>query len=108
MAYNQELEKRLNGIVSSWPGAYSKKMFGGVCVLLNGNMVCGVYKDNLILRLGMEAQQIAMQKSSVVPFDITGKAMKGWVMVEPAGYTGNQLNDWVEMAHQFAVSLPPK
>jgi TfoX/Sxy family transcriptional regulator of competence genes len=108
MAYNQELEKRLHAIVSKWSGTATKKMFGGVCVLLNGNMVCGVHKDNLILRLGVDNQQNAQQKPFVKPFDITGKPMKGWVMVEPAGYTGDLLNNWVELARKFAVTLPPK
>jgi TfoX/Sxy family transcriptional regulator of competence genes len=108
MAYNQELEKRLIGIASHWPGVASKKMFGGMCLLMNGNMVCGVINDNLILRLGTDVQQFALQKPSVVPFDITGKPMKGWVMVEPAGYSGSQLEAWVDLAHQFVLSLPPK
>jgi TfoX/Sxy family transcriptional regulator of competence genes len=108
MAYNQELEKRINVITSQWPGIVSKKMFGGVCVLLNGNMVCGVYKNDLILRIGTDAHQFAMQKPCVKPFDITGKPMKGWILVEPAGYSGSQLDEWVDLAHHFALSLPPK
>ena len=54
MAYNEEIETRIRKAVSSWQNTDDKKMFGGVCHLLNGNMFCGVYKDFLILRLGQK------------------------------------------------------
>ena len=52
MPYNEEIDARIRKVVSRWKNSDAKKMFGGVCHLLNGNMVCGVYKDYLILRLG--------------------------------------------------------
>ena len=60
-------------------------MFGGVCHLLHGNMVAGVWKEFLILRLGEDAADFARELPHVRPFDITGRPMKGWVMIEPAG-----------------------
>ena len=81
MPYNEQIEMQISKIVSKWQNTEVKKMFGGMCHLLNGNMFCGVYKDFLILRLGEKHAQSALKKSHVKPFDITGKSMKGWVMV---------------------------
>ena len=80
-----------------------------VSVLMNGNMVCGVYKDYLILRLGEKAAADALKKSDTRPFDITGKPMKGWVMVEDRGFeTDDKLKAWLDRARDFVQTLPPK
>lgn len=109
MPYNEEIDARIKKIVSRWKNTDVKKMFGGVCFLLNGNMVCGVYKDYLILRLGEKASFEAMKQPHTKPFDITGKPMKGWVMVDGAGFkTDNKLKFWLDKARGFAKTLPPK
>ena len=109
MPYNEAVESRIEEIVGKWPKASSKKMFGGVCHLLAGNMFCGVYKDFLILRLGEENASSALRRKHVLPFDITGKPMKGWVMVDRQGFrTEKSLRAWLEKARQFAAALPPK
>ena len=87
MPYNEEIETRIQKIVSNWKNTEAKKMFGGICHLLNGNMFGGVHKDFLILRLGEENADKALKLSFVRPFDITGKPMKGWVMVQQEGFT---------------------
>ena len=72
-------------------------------------MVCGVYKDYLILRLGEQAAQKALEQPYVRPFDITGRPMKGWVMVEEQGFTTDQsLEEWLNQAKTFVSTLPPK
>jgi hypothetical protein len=83
-------------------------MFGGVCYLLNGNMVCGVYKDFLILRLGSEGAELALQPPRVRAFDITGRVMKGWVMVEEQVCQGKRLEEWLNKAKAFVSHLPDK
>ena len=109
MPYNEEINARIRKIVSRWKNADAKKMFGGVCHLLNGNMVCGVYKDYLILRLGEEASVKALKKTYSRPFDITGKPMKGWVMLEDQGFKSeDQLRAWLNKAKDFVNTLPPK
>jgi TfoX/Sxy family transcriptional regulator of competence genes len=95
--------------VSRWKNTDAKKMFGGICHLLNGNMVCGVYKDFLILRLGEEESVRALKQSDTRPFDITGKPMRGWVMVEARGFkTDEKLKSWLIKARTFVKTLPPK
>jgi TfoX/Sxy family transcriptional regulator of competence genes len=109
MPHDERLVARIEEIVSGWEGGSSRKMFGGVCFLLHGNMVAGVWKEFLILRLGEDAADFARELPHVRPFDITGRPMKGWVMVEPAGVrTATQLNRWLDQARSFAESLPPK
>ena len=84
-------------------------MFGGVCHLLNGNMVCGVNKDSLILRLGEKGAEEAMKHPGVRSFDMTGRPMNGWVMVDPEGIqTDDALLDWLVKAKDFVGTLPPK
>ena len=109
MAYNEKIETRIKKLVSGWKNTDSKKMFGGICHLLNGNMFCGVHKDFLILRLGQEKAENAMKLPHVRPFDITGKPMKGWVMVAEKGYKNDMdLKDWLQKAKKFAKNLPAK
>lgn len=109
MPYNQDIETRINKVTRRWKGIDSKKMFGGICCLLNGNMVCGVYKDFLILRLGETEASAAMQNPQVKAFDITGRPMKGWVMVAEEGIGDDaQMKEWLQKAKKFAAGLPPK
>ena len=109
MAYNEQIEARIKKIVSRWKNTDDKKMFGGVCHLLNGNMFCGVYKDFLILRLGEENSEEALRLPFARPFDITGRPMKGWVMVERGGSkSDDELQAWLSQARDFASALPPK
>ena len=109
MPYNEEIDARIRKILTRWKNTDAKKMFGGVCHLLNGNMVCGVYKDYLILRLGEKEAAQALKKSHTGPFDITGKPMKGWVMVEGNGFkTDEKLRSWLMKAKTFVETLPPK
>jgi TfoX/Sxy family transcriptional regulator of competence genes len=109
MAYNEALEDRINRAISRWKNADAKKMFGGVCHLLNGNMFCGVLKESLILRLGEEGAGEALNQPFVRPFDITGKPMKGWVMVEGKGFGDDkELKAWLNKAKTFVKTLPAK
>ena len=84
-------------------------MFGGICHLIHGNMFCGVYKDFLILRLGEGQAKKALELPFVRPFDITGRPMKGWVMVAGEGFHSDQeLEAWLNKAKDFAETLPSK
>ena len=109
MPHDKQLDQRIKKIVAPWKGTSSKKMFGAVCHLINGNMFSGVHKDALILRLGQDKAKEARQRSHVRPFDITGKPMKGWVMVAGDGCQDDQtLKAWLQLARDFAVTLPEK
>jgi TfoX/Sxy family transcriptional regulator of competence genes len=108
MAYNIKLAERIRSELSGIPFV-EKKMFGGVGFLLNGNMACGVHKENMIVRVDPEKHEKLLKKSHARIFDITGKPMKGWFIVEPEGLkTDKQLNTWIKEGVEFALTLPPK
>jgi hypothetical protein len=109
MAFSEDLAERIRQQLAGLKNIEEKKMFGGVGFLLNGNMLLGVWKDSLIARLGLEEGEAALREPHVKPFDITGRAMKGWVLVEPGGVeTEGQLNDRIQRAMTFVVTLPAK
>ena len=84
-------------------------MFGGVGFLLNGNMLVGVWKDSLIVRLGPDEGEAALLEPHVREFDITGRPMKGWMLVEPEGVgDDDQLKGWIEHAMRFVGTLAGK
>jgi len=108
MAYSLELEKRIDAVSGGWKGVTKKNMFGGVAHLLNGNLAFGVYKNNLILRLGPDAVETALNEHSAKPFDITGRPMKGWVMIDEFAIDDSILQTMLEHARHFVSGLPPQ
>jgi TfoX/Sxy family transcriptional regulator of competence genes len=108
MAYDLKLAERIRSQLGSIPFV-EKKMFGGIGFLLNGNMACGVNKDNLIVRIDPNKQDALLKKPHAKPFDLTGKPMKGWLVIEAEGVkTDKQLSAWVKEGIEFASALPPK
>ncbi|MBN1859004.1 TfoX/Sxy family protein [Candidatus Bipolaricaulota bacterium] len=107
MTYSEDLDGRIATCIAAWD-TFRRKMFGGTCYLLDGRMMCGVYKDFLILRLGEQGASRAMSSPSVHPFDITGRPMKGWVMVEESVVIEDRLCRWLEEARAFVETLPSK
>lgn len=101
MAFSEALARK--------KGVEEKNMFGGVGFLLRGNMLVGVWKDSLIVRLGTADGDILLREQYVKEFDITGRAMKGWVLVEPAGVEDDdQLKVWIQRGVKFVSKLPSK
>src|SRR5881275_1477468 len=109
MAFSEALAERIRQRLKRRKNVEERKMFGGVGFLLNGNMLVGVWKDSLIARLGPDEGDEALKEQHVKAFDITGKPMKGWVLVTPEGTADeDQLNDWVRRAVKFVAGLPSK
>jgi TfoX/Sxy family transcriptional regulator of competence genes len=108
MAYDLKLAERIRSQLSDIPFV-EKKMFGGIGFLLQGNMACGVNKENLVVRIDPEKQDILLKKPHAKLFDLTGKPMKGWLVIEAQGVkTEKQLSIWVREGVDFATTLPPK
>src|SRR5437660_9689278 len=109
MAFSEHLAERIRQGLARRKNVEEKKMFGGVGFLLNGNLLVGVWKDSLCVRLGPEQAAEALPEPHVKAFDITGRPMKGWVLVEPEGVTGDdQLAGWIQRAVKFVGALPAK
>ncbi|MGC1272245.1 MAG: TfoX/Sxy family protein [Planctomycetaceae bacterium] len=109
MAYSESLAGRLRDVLAGRRGIVEKKMFGGVVFLLDGNMLVGVWKDSLIARLGPQPAADALTEPHVGVFDVTGRPMRNWVLIEPDGIEEDRaLAKWVERAMNFVRTLPPK
>jgi TfoX/Sxy family transcriptional regulator of competence genes len=109
VAFSESLAARIRDALAQMRNVEEKKMFGGVGFLLNGNMLVGVWKNSLIVRLGPKDGELALGEPHVKEFDITGRPMKGWVMVEPEGIDDDeQLKAWIERALNFVETLPKK
>ena len=109
MAYDETALQRLRAELGTLPGLTEKKMFGGICFLIGGNMVCGVLGDDLIMRVGAAQHAAALAQPGARVFDFSGKPMTGWVMVAPAGYAAeDDIAHWVRMAVAYTGSLPAK
>ena len=109
MSYDLGLADRLEQMFSGHPAMEKKKMFGGICWMLNGNMCLGIHKENLIIRVGLETAKKIIGQPSVGPMDITGKVMKGWALVTPDGFeSDDNLTRYSNYAIDFVSTLPPK
>ena len=109
MPYSESLAARIRDVLAGRHGITEKKMFGGIAFLLHGNMCVGVWKTSMIARLGPEGAAAALEAPNIVEFDITGRPMKGWIVVEAEGIdTDKQLLQWVERAVEFVETLPRK
>ena len=109
MPYNTELEYRIDLLTDRLGDITKRKMFGGVGYLMNGNMCFGIHKEYLILRTSKEKAEDLIKEEYAEPFDITGKPMKGWVMVSPDYVeTDVKLLEILELGINFVRSLPPK
>ena len=108
MAYDLQLADRIRSALGEVP-IVEKKMFGGVGFLLNGNLACGVNKNDLIVRVDPEKHIALLKKPHVRPFDMTGRPMKGWLVVKAEGVkTDKQLIRWLKEGVEFASTLPEK
>ncbi len=109
MAYDEDLASRVRVRLAAEAGVAEKKMFGGLTFMLNGNMCCGVAKEDLMLRVGVEQEPAALARPHARPCDFTGRPMKGLILVAPAGVkTDKALAAWLKPAVAFASSLPAK
>jgi TfoX/Sxy family transcriptional regulator of competence genes len=109
MAFSESLAQRSRDALARRKNIEEKKMFGGIGFLLNGNMLVGVWKDSLIVRLGPDDGDEALKEPHVREFDITGRAMKGWVLVDPEGIEDDDsLSGWIQRAIKFVAKLPAK
>jgi len=109
MAFDEVLAARVRTLLAKRSGITEKQMFGGIGFLLNGNMCCGVHKKELIVRLAAGRTDDALAEPHVRVIDLTGRAMKGWVLVRPEGLNDDRaLANWVRVGAEFASKLPEK
>ena len=109
MAYDATLATRVRTLVAGDPLMVEKKMFGGLSFVLQGNMACGIHGQDLVIRLAPADAATALDRPGARLFDITGRPMKGWLLVAGDACADDAvLQGWVEQSVAFARSLPPK
>lgn len=109
MAYDEALADRIRLYLTDRSNITEKRMFGGLVFMWQGNMLCGVDKTNLMLRVGPDKFEEAVEHPQARVMDLTGRPMKGWILVSPAGVESDEdLRQWLDMATAFVSTLPPK
>ncbi len=109
MAYDEGLAQLMRDDLTDEPGITETKMFGGLCFLRNGHMVCGLYKGAGMFRVGKDATDAALKTPGTSQMMMTGRAMPGMVDA-----TAEVIADDAKRAHLLAMSLaharslPPK
>lgn len=107
MAFDLGLAERIRKATEGSSGWTERKMFGGIAFMLRGNMCCGIIDDRLMVRVGPDAYEKTLAMPHVKPMDFTGKPMRGFIYVEPAG-TKNiaALRKWIALG--VAAPKPAK
>jgi len=109
VTYDQRQAQILRKELADLDGVSEKKMFGGLCFLLNGNMICGVHKAGGMARVGKEFEAAALKLDGVDPLSFTGRKMGGMVDIsDEALRHGPTRRAVLELAKEFVSSLPPK
>ncbi len=109
MPFNETLAGRVRQVLGNVPDVVEKRMFGGLAFMVGGHMCCGIVGEDLMLRVGAERYEEALEDHAARPMDFTGRPMRGMVYVSPAGTKNDEeLADWVGRAIEFVETLPPK
>ena len=109
MAYEETLAWRIRAVLKGKRGITERKMFGGVAFMLRGNMFVGVTANRLMARVGPEKYERALAARGAREMDFTGRPMRGYVFVDPAGIkSAADLKRWVALCADFAAKLPAK
>lgn len=103
MAYNEKMADRIREIIAvTHKNVEEKKMFAGLCFMVNDKMCIGVHEDKIMVRLDPAVYDKVIEKEGCKPMDFTGKPMRGYVFVEEEVLnTKKQLDYWVQLALTF-------
>lgn len=103
MSYNEKLADRVREAISlTHARIEEKKMFGGLCFMVNEKMCVGVEQERLMVRLDPAKYDVVMEKEGCRPMDFTGKVMKGFVFVDiDALNSKKKLEYWIKLALEY-------
>ena len=108
MAVDEDLVERMRAVLAGAGAVREVRMFGGLCFMLDGNMVAGTSKRGLLVRVGKDRQPDVLARLGTKPMEMGGRMMEGYVFVEPAPHDEDALRDWLGLAVGFVKTLPPK
>ena len=107
MPIDERSAKRLRKALASHKNLREVKMFGGLCFMLNGHMLCGTGWNGLMFRVGAEQHAAALERGARA-MEQKGRQMLGFVWVEPSTIDDRALKSWLDMARQHVETLPPR
>lgn len=107
MAHDNGLAAILRGALQD-QDTQERRMFGGLCFMVRGHMLCGVERGNLVFRVGRQQHQHALSLPGARPMDFTGRPLAGFVYVDPDACSEASIADWISIALEFNESLPEK
>lgn len=109
MAYDESVAARVRASLAGRSGIDERRMFGGLAFMLGGNMCCCVTEHGLMVRVGPDAYEDALAQPHAGLMDLTGRPMRGWVLVQIEGLASEAaLSRWVKQGVEFASTLPAK
>ena len=109
MAYDEAVAGRIREALAGTPNVVEKKMFGGVGFLIRGNMAVGVHRESLLVRVDPAQNDEFLSWPHTRPFDMTGRPMQGWLLVDAAGWQHDDtLAEWIREGVEYALTLPAK
>jgi TfoX/Sxy family transcriptional regulator of competence genes len=109
MAYDEGLAHRIRDVWADRHDVEEKKMFGGLCFLVRGNMAAGIVRDELMLRVGPDGYQDALEQPHAREMTFTGKPLRGMIYVGTAGFEEDEdLHGWLARSLTFNATLDAK
>jgi TfoX/Sxy family transcriptional regulator of competence genes len=105
---NEDLAERIRAVLAGTGSLREVRMFGGLCFMLNGNMVAGTSKRGLLVRVGKDQHARALMRPDARSMEMSGRPMQGYVLVDPPPRDEQTLRDWIDLAVAFVNKLPPK
>jgi TfoX/Sxy family transcriptional regulator of competence genes len=108
MALDEDLAGHMRAVLGGTGAVREVRMFGGLCFMLNGNMVAGTSKRGLLVRVGKEQYSQALARPSARPMEMSGRRMAGYILVDPPPHDERALRDWLGLAVGFVNTLPAK
>lgn len=112
--YDEELSDRLRDALEGMTGVSEKRMMGGLCFMLNGNMIGGAHREKsgeqlFMFRVGRDSESAALSQPGAKPMQLGERSpMRGFVFVDALLCDDSQLKAWISMALAYVSALPPK
>lgn len=103
MAYNEHLADRVHRYFKDEKiDFYEKKMFGGLCFMIDQKMCGGIVKDELMARIGVKNYSVVLTKKGCKEMTFTGRPMKGFVYLDAEAVDlDSDLEYWLKRALEF-------
>jgi TfoX/Sxy family transcriptional regulator of competence genes len=108
VAADEDFAERMRALLAEAGALREVRMFGGLCFMLNGNMIAAASKRGLLVRIGKDQHAQALARPNASLMEMAGRPMEGYIRVDPAPQDEQMLHDWLELAVAFVKTLPPK